>query len=72
MCVLCYTPFTAIGEVSVFGGPFVAAAVIRMRARLGLASPAADDQEGLDPDRTHASETHTTHAAAPAVMNASG
>ena len=71
MCVLCYTPFTAIGEVSVFGGPFLAAAVIRMRERLGMAS-ATDDQTEPDPERTHASATHTAHAAAPAVTNASG
>lgn len=72
MCVLCYTPFTAIGEVSAFGGPFVAAALIRMRTRLGLTSPSPDDQAEMDPERSHASATHTAQAAAPAVTNASG
>lgn len=70
MCVLCYTPVSAFGEITVIGGPFVAAAVIRIRERLGLGSPS--DEAQSDPDRSHASDTLATHAPAPATMKASG
>jgi len=69
MCVLCYTPGMAIGEIALVGGPFVAAAVIRMRKRLGLAT--SDDDQSA-PERSQISETHVAQAEAPAMMNASG
>jgi hypothetical protein len=58
----------AIGEVALVGGPFVAAAVIRMRKRLGPAT--SGDQSA--PERSQTSETHVAQAEAPATMHASG
>jgi hypothetical protein len=34
MCVLCYTPTSAVGEAIVFGGPFAIGWVKHQRARL--------------------------------------
>lgn len=52
MCVVCYTPAMAIGEIALVGGPFVAAAVIKVRRALGYEDIGEDG--GADAPRVSA------------------
>jgi hypothetical protein len=70
MCVFCYNPGLAIGEITLVAGPVAGAVIQRIRASLGLATPS--DEPQCEPVRTHASDTADTAAPAAAAMNAAG
>ena len=70
MCVFCYNPGLAIGEITLVAGPIAGSVVQRIRAALGRTPPS--DEPQAEPMRTHISETAETTAPAPAAMNAAG
>ena len=74
MCVFCYNPGLAIGEITLVGGPIAGAVWTRVRRTFGCApEPAEDPADGqAEPSRSHASPAQATAAAAAAQMNATG
>lgn len=70
MCVFCYNPGLAIGEITLVAGPIAGAVVQRIKSTLGLATPSEEAQS--EPTRTHTSDTAETTAPAAAAMNAAG
>ncbi len=74
MCVFCYNPGLAIGEITLVGGPFVGAAVHRVRRALrGGADPEVDGAAAQpEPARSHTSAEAAQAEAAAAATNATG
>jgi hypothetical protein len=70
MCVFCYNPGLAIGEITLVAGPIAGTVIQRIKTRLGLATPSVETQS--EPMRTHTSDTAVTAAPAAAAMNAAG
>jgi len=74
VCVFCYVPGTAIGEIALVGGPIVGATWKRMRGVFGAVDEPADEATSGQPEpaRSHAKPVQATPAAAAAQMNATG
>ncbi len=70
MCVFCYNPGLAIGEITLVAGPIAGAVVQRIKSTLGITASSEDAQS--DPIRSHHSDTAETAAPAAAAMNATG
>jgi hypothetical protein len=74
MCVFCYVPGTAIGEITLVGGPIVGATWKRVRHVFGAGTEPVEDGASAQPEpaRSHAKPAQATPAAAAAQMNATG
>jgi len=70
MCVFCYNPGLAIGEITLVAGPIAGVVIQRIKATLGLATPSDEPQS--EPRCTHTSDAAETAAPAAAAMNAAG
>ncbi len=69
MCLVCYSPGIAIGELSMIGGPLLVAATVSIRRRLGYVDEEGS-ADGAGALRSHQSANAASRDAAPAAMNA--